>query len=65
MPQTNGLSNEELVALRALQREGDAPVAEDPIWDYLVSANLVWIDREVHPHRARLTPEGRAYLVGE
>jgi hypothetical protein len=65
MPQTNGLSDEELVALRALQQEGDAPVAEDPIWDYLVSANLVWIDLEVHPHRARLTPEGQAYPVGE
>jgi len=61
MPLTNGLSDEELVALRALQQERDAPVAEDPIWDYLVSAKLVWIDRDAHPHQVRLTPEGRAY----
>ena len=27
MPATNGLSDEELVALRALQQERDAPVA--------------------------------------
>jgi hypothetical protein len=65
MPDTNGLSDEELAALLALRQEGDAPVAEDPIWDYLVSANLVWIDRDVHPHRARLTPEGRGYPMGE
>ena len=65
MPHTNGLSDEELVALRALQQEGDAPVAEDPIWDYLVAASLVWIDRDVHPHQARLTAEGRGYPIGE
>ena len=65
MPQANGLSDEEFVALRALQQEGDAPVAEDPIWDYLVSANLVWIDEDVHPHQARLIPEGRVYPMEE
>jgi hypothetical protein len=63
MPRIDDLSEEELVALRALQQGGDGPSAEDPIWDYLVSAKLVWIDRDVHPHRARLTPEGGVYAV--
>ena len=61
MTDANGLSDEERAALRSLQEGGPAPLAEEPIWDYLESAGLVEIDREAHPKRVRLTPQGRAY----
>jgi hypothetical protein len=65
MAPTNGLSDEELEALRALHEAGEAPLADEPIWDYLVLEGLVWIDRDAHPPRARLTPEGRARASAE
>jgi hypothetical protein len=65
MARNKGLSDEEREALRALQQGGPAPIAEDPVWDYLVSAGLVTIDRDAHPHRLRLTDEGRAHPTAD
>jgi hypothetical protein len=62
---SNGLSGEEREALRTLQQGDPVPLAEEPVWDYLVSASLVRIDRDVHPHQVRLTPQGLAYLTTE
>jgi hypothetical protein len=61
MAPTDNLSDEECEVLRALQQGGTTPLPQEPIWDYLVAADLVWIDRDVHPHEVRLTPRGRAY----
>ena len=65
MARTDGLSDEELEALRALQEGGEPPLADEPIWDYLVLERLVWIDRGAHPPRVRLTPQGLARLAAE
>lgn len=49
----------------SLYENRPAPLADEPIWDYLVGEGLVWIDRSVHPMRARLTRHGREVAAGE
>jgi hypothetical protein len=65
MARTDGLSDEELEALRALQEGGEAPLADEPIWDYLVLERLVWIDRGPRRPQVRLTPQGLARLAAD
>ena len=65
MARSNGLSDEEREALRALQQGDPVPLAEEPVWDYLVSVELVRIDRDAHPPRVSLTEEGRAYPTAD
>jgi hypothetical protein len=59
------LTTQERAALVALQEGQFAPAATTPVWRFLESAGLVWIDRHVIPPAVRLTPDGRAYEVDE
>ncbi|MDX6617832.1 MAG: hypothetical protein QOK36_218 [Gaiellales bacterium] len=56
-----GLNDAELAALRALQRGERAPPASSDVWYFAETANLVWIDPQVHPPAVRLTDWGRDY----
>ncbi len=57
----HGLSDEEYVAIRALQESEPAPPTDSPLWAYLASRDLVTIDRSVKPPTVSLTPYGRTY----
>jgi hypothetical protein len=61
VPLPRALTTEERSALVALQEAQPAPPAVAPVWRFLESAGLVWIDRHVLPPTVRLTPDGRAY----
>ncbi|MDP9255643.1 MAG: hypothetical protein M3Q31_03670 [Actinomycetota bacterium] len=61
MARTHGLNDEEDAAIHALQEAAPAPPADHPVWAYLVSTSLVWIDKGVQPPTVRLTPYGRSY----
>ena len=66
MPLPRALTTEERSALVALQEAQIAPPpAAAPVWRFLESAGLVWIDRHVMPPTVRLTPDGRAYRLDE
>jgi hypothetical protein len=53
---SHGLTDEEYAAIRALQEGGVAPAVTNPVWEYLLSVDLVRVDSEVRPRTVRLTP---------
>jgi hypothetical protein len=55
------LTDAEYAAVRALQDGASAPPATDPLWEYPLSAGLVWIDKAMRPATVRLTRDGRRY----
>lgn len=61
MPHSHGLNDAEYAALRALQEAASAPPATSPVWGFMLSAGLVWIDWQVRPPAVRLTTAGRSY----
>ena len=61
MARPHGLNDEEYAAIRALQEASLASHVEHPVWTFLASSSLVWIDRSVQPPTVRLTPRGRSY----
>ena len=61
MARPHGLSDEEYDVIRALQEAAPTPPVGHPIWEYLESSGLVWIDRYTQPNAVRLTPVGRGY----
>lgn len=65
VPLPRGLTDDERLALVALQEAHSAPPAGSSVWRFLESAGLVWVDRHVMPPTVRLTPDGRAYRVDE
>jgi hypothetical protein len=61
MVRARGVNDYEYLALRQLQEGAPAPAADFPVWGYLLSIGLVWIDSKGQSPMVRLTPEGRSY----
>lgn len=58
------LTDDELEALRRLHEQGPAPGRDDPVWSYLLSLGLVWLDTAPSgPSTYRLTSAGRGYAT--
>jgi hypothetical protein len=57
------LTYDELEALRRLHEQSPAPGPEEPVWSYLLSLGLVWLDTATLPATPRLTIEGRGYAT--
>ena len=45
MAHAHGLNDVEYAALRALQESSPAPSVFDPVWEFLLWAGMVFIDR--------------------
>ena len=60
---TYALTNDELEALRRLHEHAPAPDRDDPVWSYLLSLGLVWLDTASGPSTHRLTITGRGYAT--
>jgi hypothetical protein len=60
---TFALTFDELKALRGVQEGSPAQGPNDPVWRYLVSLGLVWLDTDVRPATIRLTSAGRGYAT--
>jgi hypothetical protein len=60
---TYALTYDELEALRRVQEGSPAQGSDDPVWGYLVSLGLVWLDTDVRPATIRLTSAGRGYAT--
>lgn len=58
---TFALTVDELEALRGVQAGSPAQGPDDPVWRYLVSLGLVWLDTDVEPATILLTSAGRGY----
>jgi hypothetical protein len=65
MVRARGVNDYEYLALRQLQAGTAAPPPGLPVWGYLLSIGLVWIDRQAQPPIVRLTPEGRRYSTDD
>jgi hypothetical protein len=57
------LTYDELEALRRLHAQSPPPVSDDPVWGYLLSLRLVWLDTDSGPSKHRLTSAGRGYAT--
>jgi hypothetical protein len=57
------LTYDELEALRRLQGGSPAPGPDDPVWSYLLSLRLVWLDTATVPATLGLTSAGRRYAT--
>jgi hypothetical protein len=57
------LTDDELDALRRLHAQSPAPGRDDPVWAYLLSLGLVWLDTAAGPSAHRLTSSGRGYAT--
>jgi hypothetical protein len=57
------LTDDELDALRRLHAQSPAPGRDDPVWGYLLSLGLVWLDSASGPSAHRLTSSGRGYAT--
>jgi hypothetical protein len=57
------LTHDELEALRRLHAQSPAPDRNDPVWSYLLSLRLVWLDTASGPSKHRLTSAGRGYAT--
>jgi hypothetical protein len=57
------LTDNELDALRRLHAQSPAPGRDDPVWGYLLSLGLVWLDTASGPSAHRLTSSGRGYAT--
>jgi hypothetical protein len=60
---TYALTYDELEALRRLHRQAPEPACDDPVWSYLLSQGLVWLDTVSAPSTHRLTSAGRGYAT--
>jgi hypothetical protein len=57
------LTHGELEALRRLHEQAQAPGPDDPVWSYLLSLELVWLDTAALPSTVVLTSAGRGYAT--
>jgi hypothetical protein len=57
------LTYDELEALRRLHAQSPAPDRADPVWGYLLSLGLVWLDTDSGLSTHRLTSAGRGYAT--
>lgn len=58
------LTYDELEALRRLHEHAPPPDRDDPVWSYLLSLGLVWLDAAPSgPSTHRLTSAGRGYAT--
>jgi hypothetical protein len=60
---TYALTHDELAALRRVQEGAPAQGPRDPVWSYLMSIGLVWLDTDVQPATIRLSSAGSGYAT--
>jgi hypothetical protein len=60
---TYALTYDELEALRRLHAQSPVQDRDDPVWGYLLSLRLVWLDTASEHSTHRLTSAGRGYAA--